>query len=132
MTDISLGVAGVGAIGQNHARVLASLKIPPGARVLELGVGTGLSLSAYPPHCSVTGIDLAQDMLDQAAQKIEEIILKDTRLAPHFVIELRRVDRLHLVDDQPRGEPDGLIAAGAAYAADTSNMTVQAAAARPP
>jgi len=54
------------------ARVLASLKIPPGARVLELGVGTGLSLSAYPPHCSVMGIDLAQDMLDQAAEKIAD------------------------------------------------------------
>jgi phosphatidylethanolamine/phosphatidyl-N-methylethanolamine N-methyltransferase len=54
------------------ARVLASLKIQPGARVLELGVGTGLSLSAYPPHCSVMGIDLAQDMLDQAAEKIAD------------------------------------------------------------
>lgn len=54
------------------ARVIASLKIPPGARVLELGVGTGLSLSAYPSHCNVLGVDLAQDMLDQAADKIRE------------------------------------------------------------
>jgi len=53
-------------------RVVTSLKIPPGARVLELGVGTGLSLSAYPPHCEVTGVDLAQDMLDQAAEKVRE------------------------------------------------------------
>ncbi len=54
------------------ARVIASLKIPPGARVLELGVGTGLSLSAYPAHCEVVGVDLAQDMLDQAADKVRE------------------------------------------------------------
>jgi phosphatidylethanolamine/phosphatidyl-N-methylethanolamine N-methyltransferase len=54
------------------ARVIASLHIPPGARVLEIGVGTGLSLSAYPTHCDVTGVDLAQDMLDQAADKIRE------------------------------------------------------------
>ena len=54
------------------ARVIASLKIPPGARVLELGVGTGLSLSAYPSHCNVLGVDLAQDMLDQAADKVRE------------------------------------------------------------
>jgi len=54
------------------ARVIASLQIPPGARVLELGVGTGLSLSAYPPHCEVIGVDLAQDMLDQAADKVRE------------------------------------------------------------
>jgi len=53
-------------------RVIDSLRIPRGARVLELGVGTGLSLCAYPPHADVTGIDLAQDMLDQAGDKIAE------------------------------------------------------------
>lgn len=53
-------------------RVIDSLRIPRGARVLELGVGTGLSLCAYPPHADVTGIDLAQDMLDQAGEKISE------------------------------------------------------------
>ena len=54
------------------ARVVGSLRIPPGGRVLELGVGTGLSLSAYPTHCEVVGIDLAQDMLDQAAEKVRQ------------------------------------------------------------
>jgi len=53
-------------------RVIRSLHIEPGARLLELGVGTGLSLSAYPQHCDVVGIDLAQDMLDQASEKIRE------------------------------------------------------------
>ena len=43
------------------ATVIRSLGIEPGARVLELGVGTGLSLDAYPSHCQVTGIDLAPD-----------------------------------------------------------------------
>jgi phosphatidylethanolamine/phosphatidyl-N-methylethanolamine N-methyltransferase len=52
------------------AQVVDSLRIPPGSRVLELGVGTGLSLSAYPRHCEIVGIDLAQDMLDQAAEKV--------------------------------------------------------------
>jgi phosphatidylethanolamine/phosphatidyl-N-methylethanolamine N-methyltransferase len=52
------------------ARVIASLAIPPGARVLELGVGTGLSLSAYPSHCDVVGVDLAPDMLEKAQEKI--------------------------------------------------------------
>jgi phosphatidylethanolamine/phosphatidyl-N-methylethanolamine N-methyltransferase len=53
------------------ARVIESLAIPPGARVLELGVGTGLSLSAYPPHCDVIGVDLAPDMLEKAQEKID-------------------------------------------------------------
>ena len=53
------------------AHVIRSLNIPPGAKVLELGVGTGLSLRAYPHHCQVVGIDLAPDMLDHAQEKID-------------------------------------------------------------
>jgi len=52
------------------AHVIRSLNIEPGARVLEVGVGTGLSLDAYPTHCHVTGVDLAPDMLEQAQEKI--------------------------------------------------------------
>jgi phosphatidylethanolamine/phosphatidyl-N-methylethanolamine N-methyltransferase len=52
------------------AMVIRSLNLEPGARVLELGVGTGLSLDAYPPHCQVTGIDLAPDMLERAQDKV--------------------------------------------------------------
>jgi phosphatidylethanolamine/phosphatidyl-N-methylethanolamine N-methyltransferase len=52
------------------AMVIRSLAIEPGARVLELGVGTGLSLDAYPSHAHVTGIDLAPDMLERAQDKI--------------------------------------------------------------
>ncbi len=46
-----------------------ALNIRPGAKVLEVGVGTGLSLPAYPAHCEVTGIDLAPDMLERAREK---------------------------------------------------------------
>jgi phosphatidylethanolamine/phosphatidyl-N-methylethanolamine N-methyltransferase len=53
-------------------RVIEDLDIPPGARVLEVGVGTGTSFPAYPTHCEVTGIDLAPDMLTRARQKIKE------------------------------------------------------------
>jgi len=53
-------------------RVIESLRIPRGARVLELGAGTGTSFPAYPYHCEVIGIDLAPDMLAQAEEKIKE------------------------------------------------------------
>jgi phosphatidylethanolamine/phosphatidyl-N-methylethanolamine N-methyltransferase len=69
-------------------RVIRSLNIEPGAKVLELGVGTGLSLSAYPAHCEVVGIDLAQDMLDQAADKVREQGWRH--------ITLRQMDALNL------------------------------------
>lgn len=51
-------------------QVVRSLNIEPGAQVLEVGVGTGLSFAAYPRHCQVTGVDLAPEMLDQAQEKI--------------------------------------------------------------
>jgi phosphatidylethanolamine/phosphatidyl-N-methylethanolamine N-methyltransferase len=52
------------------AAVIRALNIAPGAKVLELGVGTGLALDSYPPHCQVTGVDLAPDMLDHAQERI--------------------------------------------------------------
>jgi phosphatidylethanolamine/phosphatidyl-N-methylethanolamine N-methyltransferase len=53
-------------------RVIEALDIEPGAKVLEVGAGTGTSFPAYPSHCEVTGIDLAPDMLERAQRKIRE------------------------------------------------------------
>jgi phosphatidylethanolamine/phosphatidyl-N-methylethanolamine N-methyltransferase len=52
--------------------VIEDLDIPPGAKVLEVGAGTGTSFPAYPTHCQVTGIDLAPDMLARAQRKIHD------------------------------------------------------------
>src|SRR4030095_7429634 len=52
------------------AAVIRALNIAPGAKVLELGVGTGLALDAYPSHCHVAGVDFAPDMLEHAQQRI--------------------------------------------------------------
>jgi len=54
-------------------RVLGELSIPPGSEILEVGVGTGLSLEAYPRHCKVTAIDLAPDMLVRAKKKADDL-----------------------------------------------------------
>lgn len=43
-----------------------------GDRILEVGVGTGLSLPMYPQHVSVTGIDLSEEMLKRARTKVDE------------------------------------------------------------
>jgi phosphatidylethanolamine/phosphatidyl-N-methylethanolamine N-methyltransferase len=53
-----------------HA-MIAGLQVPPGARVLEVGVGTGLSLPAYPAHAEVLGVDLSEAMLQHAREKVE-------------------------------------------------------------
>ena len=39
-------------------------------RVLEIGVGTGLSLSMYERHLEIVGIDLSPDMLDKARGRV--------------------------------------------------------------
>ncbi|GAB3664815.1 class I SAM-dependent methyltransferase [Ramlibacter alkalitolerans] len=37
--------------------------------LLEVGVGTGLTLHRYPPETNITGVDLSQEMLDKAQDR---------------------------------------------------------------
>ncbi|GIW42801.1 MAG: SAM-dependent methyltransferase [Candidatus Binatia bacterium] len=68
--------------------VIRSLQIPPGGQVLEVGVGTGLSLDAYPQHAEVVGIDLAPEMLEKAEEKVRRHGWRH--------IKLLEMDALHL------------------------------------
>lgn len=43
----------------------------PGARILEVGVGTGLSLPDYGNGAEVWGIDLSEPMLQKARERVE-------------------------------------------------------------
>jgi len=51
---------------------IGNLGLSPGQRVLEVGVGTGMSLPAYPRDVDVVGVDLSVDMLAQAERQIRE------------------------------------------------------------
>lgn len=57
----------------NPGRKLAlqTLDLEPGQRVLEVGVGTGLSLPYYPKDVRVVGIDISPEMLDKARDRVE-------------------------------------------------------------
>ncbi|XSG81378.1 MAG: class I SAM-dependent methyltransferase [Methyloligella sp. ZOD6] len=60
----------VAAAGRKHAVELINGRQ---GRVLEVGVGTGLSLPAYRDHLKVTGIDLSPEMLAKAREKVARL-----------------------------------------------------------
>jgi phosphatidylethanolamine/phosphatidyl-N-methylethanolamine N-methyltransferase len=57
----------------------------PGQRILEVGVGTGLSLPHFRPDSRVTGIDVSAEMLDKARRRTGRM-------------GLAHVEGLHLMD----------------------------------
>jgi phosphatidylethanolamine/phosphatidyl-N-methylethanolamine N-methyltransferase len=75
------------------ARAAVGAAMACGPRVLEAGVGTGLALGYYPPHAEVYGVDLSQDMLRRAQEKV------DSR-------GLRHVKSLQVMDVTRLGFPD--------------------------
>ena len=60
-----------GAVLQPGRRaVLEALKLKSGDRVLEVGVGTGISLPLYPRDVRITGIDVSSEMLERARARV--------------------------------------------------------------
>jgi len=59
----------VAAEGRKHAVELINKRQ---GRVLEVGVGTGLSLPAYARHLEIVGIDLSPEMLEKARERVAE------------------------------------------------------------
>ena len=43
-----------------------------GGRVLEVGVGTGISLPQYAPHLRIFGTDISEAMLEKARKRVTE------------------------------------------------------------
>lgn len=72
------------ALGPGRRSAVEALEFRPGERVLEVGVGTGLSLPLYPDHCHVVGVDIAEPMLDLARVRLDALGRTD--------VELRRMD----------------------------------------
>jgi phosphatidylethanolamine/phosphatidyl-N-methylethanolamine N-methyltransferase len=57
------------------AAIQATNKI--GGRVLEVGVGTGISLPLYSPNVRIFGTDISEAMLKKAKQRVAEAHLKN-------------------------------------------------------
>jgi len=86
--DRTFGV--VAAEGRKHAVELINRRT---GRVLEVGVGTGLSLPTYKRHLEIVGIDLSPEMLEKARERVA----KDN---------LRHVAGLHEMDAGNLDFPD--------------------------
>nr|WP_294556104.1 methyltransferase domain-containing protein [uncultured Rhodopila sp.] len=56
-----------------RSAVIAAERI--GGHILEVGVGTGLSLTDYAKTSRVAGIDIAETMLDKARQRVKTLSL---------------------------------------------------------
>ena len=65
----------------------------PGQRLLEVGVGTGLSLPHFRPDSRVTGIDVSAEMLAKARRRAERR-------------RLTHVEGLHVMDAESLEFPD--------------------------
>jgi phosphatidylethanolamine/phosphatidyl-N-methylethanolamine N-methyltransferase len=74
-----------GAFTREGRRRAAEIASNRGGRVLEVGVGTGLSLGHYGPGVEVTGIDYSAEMLAKAEAKVAAEGLSR-------VVALRRMD----------------------------------------
>jgi len=73
---------------QRHA--MAQLPLKPGDRVLDLGVGTGMTMPMYPRDVKVVGMDLSGGMLNLAAAKHQAmkldhcLLVQADAMAPPF------------------------------------------------
>src|SRR5271170_4459971 len=70
-----------------HAAIAAAERV--GGRILEVGVGTGISLPQYSRDCRLFGVDISAPMLRKAQERVEEFGLSN-------VESLKVMDAEHL------------------------------------
>lgn len=74
---------------KGRKKIIEKMSILPNQKILEVGVGTGLSLELYPEHSEVHGIDLTESMLAKAQLRVQEKNLS-------WVKSLQQMDALNM------------------------------------
>ncbi|MGH7738744.1 MAG: class I SAM-dependent methyltransferase, partial [bacterium] len=67
-------------VNPGRAKSVRRMNLKSGDQVLEIGIGTGLSLRLYPRDVSVTGIDLTAEMLEQAQRRVDLLGMDNVQL----------------------------------------------------
>ena len=67
-------------LARRQRGAIKRMDIRPGQKVLDIGIGTGLSLDSYPGNCHVVGMDLSEKMLAKARKKVARTNLEHVDL----------------------------------------------------
>ena len=81
-----------GVLQAGRRLAIREMQLQPGQRVLEVGVGTGLTLPLYSPGQIILGIDYSPPMLAQARRRL-------ARMGDPPHVRLMRADAAHLPFD---------------------------------
>lgn len=81
-----------GPVFQRGRRAAIDAAERVGGRILEVGVGTGISLSDYSPSNRIVGVDISAPMLEKAKGRV-------ARLGLHYVEQLAVMDASDLTFD---------------------------------
>ena len=81
-----------GVLQAGRRQALHAMQLQQGHQLLELGIGTGLTLPLYPPGQAIVGVDYSPAMLAQAQRRL-------ARMAVAARVRLMRADAAQLPFD---------------------------------